>query len=119
MYRMASGSQNMTDLLRGAAGITIRDTDPSPRPLPLVSDLAAVGRASGNNFLDWSAADAAGVTWQVETADVDAGPWMVIGSTSATHFLHEGAGAGVTRKYRVIPKRGDRVGEPSNIAAVY
>lgn len=119
LYRAANSNLNMTDAFRGAAGMTIRDTEPGPRPLPEVTDAAAVGRPSGNNFLDWSAADSEGVTWQVETAPAEAGPWTVIGTTSRTDFLHEGAGAGTTRKYRVVPKRGNRVGEPSNIAAVY
>ena len=119
LYRAANSNTNMTDAFRGAAGMNIRDTDPDPRPLPVVTDLAFVGRPSGNNFGDWSAADSEGVTWQIETAPAEAGPWTVIGTTSRTDFLHEGAGAGVTRKYRVVPKRGNRVGEPSNVAAVY
>ncbi|MFY9233989.1 MAG: hypothetical protein WAO58_05950 [Fimbriimonadaceae bacterium] len=119
MYRQANGNEAMTDLLRGAAGMTIRDTEPSPRDLPEVIDLACIGRPSGNNFLDWSAIGGQGVAWRIETADTEAGPWTVIGVASGTSFLHEAAGAGVARKYRVVPTRGNREGEPSNIAAVY
>ncbi|MFY9233774.1 MAG: hypothetical protein WAO58_04855 [Fimbriimonadaceae bacterium] len=118
-YRMANNNINMTDAIRGAAGLTIRDTEPSPRAMPKVTDLAAVGRPSGNNFLDWSAAGGVGVTWQVETAPSEGGPWTIVGTTSRTDFVHEGAGAGVARRYRVVPKRGARSGEPSNVAAVY
>ena len=117
--RQANNAQTMTDLLRGAAGLTIKDTEPSPRDLPLVVDLAVNGRQSGNNFLDWSAASAAGVGWQVETAPATGGPWTIIGTTTGTFFVHENAGAGVRRLYRVLPTRGSRVGEPSNEAAVY
>ena len=117
--RQANNAQTMTDAYRGAAGLTIKDTEPSPRDLPLVVDLSVNGRQSGNNFLDWSAANAAGVGWQVETAPATAGPWTIVGTTTATFFVHEGAGAGTRRLYRVIPTRGSRVGEPSNEAAVY
>jgi hypothetical protein len=37
---------------------------------------------------------------------------------NATKFVHEGAGAGVHRYYRVEPCRGTRRGEPSNVATV-
>lgn len=119
--RAANNNPNMTDTYRNAAGLTVRDTEPTPRPLPVVEDLAVVGRPNGNNFLDWSvpAGEGDGVTWEVETALGASGNWTVVGATSRTDFLHENAGAGTHRLYRVIAKRGNRKGEPGNEAAVY
>ena len=119
--RAANGNTLMTDAFRNAAGLTVRDTEPTPGALPVVADLAVVGRPNGNNFLDWGtpAGVAAGIVWEIETALGVGGVWTLAGSTSRTDFLHEGAGAGVHRLYRVVAKRGERRGEPGNEAAVY
>ncbi len=119
--RAANASTNMTDVFRNAAGLTVRDTEPTPGDLPVVEDLAVVGRPNGNNFLDWgSPADVAGgIVWEIQSALGTGGAWTIVGTTSRTDWLHEGAGAGVHRLYRVIAIRGSRRGEPGNEAAVY
>jgi hypothetical protein len=117
----ANNHTNMTDPIRNAAGLTVRDSQPTPGALPVVDDLAVVGRPNGNNFLDWGtpAGVADGINWEIESALGSAGPWVLVGSTSRTDFIHEGSGAGVHRLYRVRAKRGDRTGEAGNEAAVY
>ncbi len=117
----ARNNTNMTDPIRNAAGLTVRDTQPTPGVLPVVDDLAVTGRPNGNNFLDWGtpAGIADGIIWEIESALGSSGPWLLVGSTSRTDFIHEGSGAGVHRLYRVVAKRGDRRGEAGNEAAVY
>jgi hypothetical protein len=119
--RAANGNSAMTDAYRAAAGLTIRDLEPSPGDLPLIEDLAVIGRPNGNNFLDWGTpvGVAPGIVWEVQCALGATAPFGVVGATSRTDFLHEGAGAGVHRIYRVVATRGNRRGEPGNEAAVY
>jgi hypothetical protein len=119
--RAANSNTNMTDVFRNSAGLTVRDTEPTPGALPVVLDLAVVGRPNGNNFLDWGtpAGVAAGIGWEIESALGAAGAWLLVGSTSRTDFIHEGAGAGTHRLYRIVATRGNRRGEPGNEAAVY
>jgi len=118
--RAANGYSAMTDFYRDASGLTIRDTTPTPGDLPVVADLAVVGRPNGNNFLDWSipAGIASGITWEIQAAPGVGQDFVIVGTTSRTDFLHESAGAGVHRLYRVVAKRGNRRGEPGNEAAV-
>jgi len=119
--RAANGNSAMTDAYRAAAGLTIRDTEPTPGDIPVVVDLAVIGRPNGNNFLDWSipAGIAPGIVWEIQAAPGVGQDFVIVGTTSRTDFLHEGAGAGVHRLYRVVAKRGNRRGEPGNEAAVY
>ncbi|MEX2244292.1 MAG: hypothetical protein WD716_10660 [Fimbriimonadaceae bacterium] len=119
--RAANVNTEMTDAYRIAAGLTVRDTEPTPGALPVIADLAVVGRPNGNNFLDWGtpAGVAAGIVWEVEASTGVGQPFVIVGATSRTDFLHEGAGAGTHRIYRVVAKRGNLRGEPGNEAAVY
>lgn len=119
--RAANAFTAMTDAFRNAAGLTIRDTVPTPGDLSVVENLAVVGRPSGSNFLDWSVSAEVrpGIVWQVFSALGASGAWELVGATTRTDFLHEGAGAGVHRLYRVVATRGNRAGEPGNEAAVY
>lgn len=119
--RAANAYSLMTDIYRNAAGLTVRDTEPTPGALPVVDDLAVVGRPNGNNFLDWStpAGVAAGIVWEVEASPGVGQPFVIVGAISRTDFLHESAGAGTHRIYRVVAKRGSLRGEPGNEAAVY
>lgn len=120
MGMAATNHTNMTDALRNAATLTVRDTEPSPGIIPLVEDLSVVGRPNGNNQLKWgSVPGSRGVIWEVEMSLGSSGNWTVIGGTSKRSFLHENAGAGVHRLYRIVARRGDIRGEPGNEAAVY
>ena len=120
-YGMSAGRNiNMTNPLRHEAGLTVRDTKPSPGPLPEIKDLVCVGRPNGNNFLNWSRVPGGvGVIWEVECCLGSSGEWFLIGATSRTDFLHEKAGAGVHRLYRIVARRGNRRGGPGNLASVY
>jgi hypothetical protein len=120
MGMSATANIGMTDELRAAATLTVQDTEPSPGIITVVDDLAVVGHPNGNNALDWSApAGSTGLIWEVEMSMGSSGAWNVVGATSKTRYLHEEAGAGVHRLYRIVGRRGDIRGEPGNEAAVY
>ena len=120
-YGVSAGRYtNMTDPLRRKAGLTVPDRKPSPGALPMVQDLVCLGKQNGNNFLNWSPMPGGrAVIWEVECSLGSSGEWFLVGATSRTDFLHEGAGAGTHRLYRVIARRGNRRGDPGNIASVY
>lgn len=60
-----------------------------------------------------------GLRYEVFTSDTPGGPWTPVGSATISAFVHQGASASVTWHYRVIAKRGDEEGLPSNEASVY
>lgn len=119
LRQQANNHTNMTDTLRQQARLTVRDTEPTPGDLPAITDLTALGRPSGTNFLDWSGPTGGSLRYEVFSSPAGGGPWTLVGSATTTEFLHRDAGAGTTRHYRVIARRGDLEGEPSNEASVY
>ena len=120
LRNQAGNHVNMTDVLRAQARLTIRDTEPTPSGAPPeITDLVVKAHASGTNFLDWSVPSGRGLRYEVFTSAAAGGPWTLIGSATTSSFAHHEAGAGVTRHYRVVAKRGTLEGLPSNEASVY
>ena len=119
LRQQASNHTNMTDPLREQARLTVPDDKLSPGVLPEILDLTAQGHASGANFLDWSGPTSGGLRYEVFASETAGGPWSLVGSATQTAFVHHDAGAGLTRHYRVIARRGEREGLPSNEASVY
>jgi hypothetical protein len=119
LRQQANNHSAMTDGLRKRAGLPVRDREPSPGLLPEITDLAAHPRPDGAVRLKWTGPTGGALRYEVFTRVGTDGAWTLVGSASATKFVHEGAGAGVTRYYRVEACRGTRRGEPSNVAAVY
>jgi hypothetical protein len=118
--QQAQNSAAMTDTLRLAAGLNVRkQTSSGHAEIPRVDDLVALPRPSGHTFLDWSGPTGGGISYEVETRTKADSPWEKLDYTLKTAYTHTDAGAGVHREYRVVPKRSDRVGEPSNTASVY
>ena len=109
-----------TDTLRITAGLNVRkQTRSGQADIPLVSDLVALPRPSGHNFLDWSGPTGGGISYEIETRTGPDKGWEKLDYTLKTAYTHTEAGAGVHREYRILPKRSDRAGEPSNTASVY
>ena len=108
---------NMTDELRERAGIGTSDGSPSPGTLPTITDLTAVRRPSGAVFLDWSGPTGGTLRYEVFAREGD-GAWALIGSATATDFTHRGGAPAAHRDYHVVPCRGERRGEPSNVAGL-
>jgi hypothetical protein len=119
LRQQATRHPNMTDALRAEAGMTVADDEPTPGGFPTVTDLTAMGRATGSNFLDWTGPTGGNLRYEVYSRLASGGGWTLVGSSTATDFLHQGAGAGVARYYHVVACRGQQRGEPSNEAAVY
>lgn len=118
--REAQGSSLMDDPTREAAGLTVRkNTSKGFGEIPVVEDLICKPRPSGDNFLDWSGPTGGGITYDIETRAAEGKPWEKIGYTTRTAYLHESAGAGVHREYRIVPQRSGRSGKPGNVAAAY
>jgi hypothetical protein len=102
------------------AGLTVRkQTRSGHAEIPLVEDLVALPRATGHTFLDWSGPTGGGISYEIEVRTGPNAPWISLGYTLKTAYTHTDAGAGVHHEYRVVPRRSDRVGEPSNTASVY
>ena len=119
LRQQANHYPDMTDGLRAQAGLTVSDDEPTPGGFPTVADLTAQGRPTGSNFLDWSGPTGGNLRYEVYSRLASGGDWALVGSATATDFLHQGAGAGVARYYHVVACRGRQRGEPSNEAAVY
>jgi len=119
LRQQATRHTAMTDAPCKRAGLNVRDREPSPGLLPEITDLTACPLPQGATRLDWTGPSGGALRCEVFTREGVEGPWVMVGSASATKFVHEGAGAGVRRYYCVEPCRGTRRGDPSNIAAVY
>ncbi len=84
-----------------------------------MTDLAALRRASGVVFLDWSGPTGGPLRYEVFTREGDeTAPWDLVGAASATDFTHRGAAVGAHRDYHVVPCRGERRGDASNVAGL-
>jgi len=118
--RAAQSSESMDNPTREAAGLTIRQrTGKGNATIPVVEDLICRPRPSGENFLDWSGPTGGGITYNIECRTAAGQPWVLVGYSTRTAYLHEEAGSGVHREYRVIPQRSGRAGSPSNAATAY
>lgn len=117
--RTAGNAAGMTDALRGQAGLSIRGLATGQGELPTVTNLVVLPRPSGANFLDWSGPTGGSLLYDIYTRPTATGEWTLVGSATATDFLHRDAGAGVTRHYKIVPRRGQREGESSNEAIAY
>lgn len=118
--QIAQAAPGMTDTLRAELGLTIaKQTGPGSGAIPTITDLICLPRTNGHNFLDWSGPTGGNITYIIETRLSPASDWEQLNFTTKTAYLHEDAGAGTHREYRVIPRRSDRTGEPSNTVSAY
>ena len=113
----AINHSNMTDELLQEAGIGATDA-PLPGELPTVTDLSAVRRAAAVVFVDWTGPSGSALRYEVFARESAEAPWDLVGSATATEFTHEGADTSLHRQYQVVARRGERHGDPSNIAAI-
>src|SRR5690606_11799323 len=118
MRSQANEHTNMTDELREQAGIGTPDPG-GPGELPLILDLSAYRHVTGKIVLDWTGPTGTSLRYEVFARDGgDGNPWVLVGSASSTDFTHEGAPLTGHRDYHVVPLRGDRRGDTSNVAGV-
>ncbi len=110
---------HLSNELKAQSGLTVADLTPSPGELPTVDDVIAQVRPNSNIFIDWSGLTGGSLIYLIQSRLDTQTEWTLVGSTTRTDFLHVGAVPGVLRHYRVVAQRGQRVGEPSNVATVY
>jgi len=115
--KAAQASSTMDDPTREAAGLTIpKRTGKGNAAIPVVKDLICQPRPGGDNYLDWSGPTGTGITYNIEQRTSPDQPWAFVGYTTRTAYIHEDAGAGIHREYRIVPQRTGRAGTPSNTA---
>ncbi len=118
--RAAQNATGMTDALRTAAGLPLRETSPSgPPPIPSVQDLIVLPSTSGKNFLDWSGPTGGGIQYLIHGKKAGTTEFALLDAVTGTEYSHQGAGIGVQWTYYIVPKRRGDSGEPSNEATVY
>lgn len=118
--QIAQSAPAMTDALRAELGLTIaKQTGPGAGEIPIVDDLVCLPRPNGRNFLDWSGPTGGGISYIIESRTSVSTAWERVDFTTKTAYLHENAGAGIHREYRIVPRRSDRDGTPSNTATAY
>jgi hypothetical protein len=110
----------VTDPLRVAAGIPIRDTVRTFSNPVTPSGLVATADAAGTNSLKWSGAgNSTGIQFVVE-AKIGAAPeFSTVDVVTATTYRHTGRTPGQQVVYRVRARRGSALSDPSNVATVY
>jgi hypothetical protein len=110
----------VTDPVRVAAGIPIRDTVRTFSNPITPSDLVATADASGTNSLKWSdAGNATGIQYVVESKIGAATEFATVDVVTARTFRHTGRTPGERVEYRVRARRGSALSDPSNVAVVY
>lgn len=112
----ANEHTNMTAVLREQSGIGTPEAG-GPGELPLIEDLSALRQPSGKIVLEWTGPTGTSLRYEVFARD-EGGDWVLVGSASSTDFTHQGAPPAGHRDYQVVPLRGDRRGDPSNIAGL-
>jgi hypothetical protein len=120
LARVAQNAVAMTDGLRTAAGLPLRDVESSGAPaIPTITDLTALTATSGKNFLDWSGPTGAGITYLVYGKKAGQTEFALLDAVTSTEYSHTGAGLGVHWLYHILPKRRGLTGAPSNEVSVY
>jgi hypothetical protein len=110
----------VTDALRSAASIPIRDTIRTvTAPIP-PSALVAVASADGVNSLNWNPnGNTSGIQFVVEARVGAAAAFALVDVVTAASYRHTGQTPGVTVVYQVRARRGAATSAPSNQATVY
>lgn len=119
LSRSANNYVSMTNAYREQAGLSVRASVSAPATLPLIADLAATPRTSGDTALAWSGPTRGGLQYLIYGRAQNEAAWTLLGAVTRTAFMHRGAGIGLQRHYKIVPQRGERQGTPSNEATVY
>ncbi len=111
---------DVTDAMRVAAGIPVRDTIRTIDAPVVVGPLVAVPNAAGYNDLDWTPGqNTAGIRYVVEFKPAGAAEWSLADVVTATKYRHQNNAPGARVAYRVKARRGVALGPASNVVEVY
>jgi hypothetical protein len=120
LIRLTNGKAVATPDLIVAAGMKVKDTDPTAINPVAPSDLVVTARADGTHFMQWKAnGNKSGTLYLPHVKVGDATAWTLLEPTTKTSFQHTGNTPGVKATYMVKARRRDITGPESNIAVVY
>ena len=110
----------VTDDLRAALNITIKDMIPSPLVPHQPKDLKAEGSPAGVNILNWKAGEnKPGMLYVIESRTADQAEFTMVDMVTATKYKHKNQTPGKFMIFRVKARKGDEYSIPSNEASVY
>ncbi len=106
--------------LKEKLGIATRDTTPTAPVLATPANLVVTGLDSGINQLRWdSKGNRQGTIYVVEARTGESTQWVMVDAVTKTRYEHTGQRPGVSVRYRIRAKRGDKASDYSNEALVY
>src|SRR5258708_33032067 len=118
--RKINGQAVATPDLIIAAGMKVKDTDPTAINPVAPSDLVVTARADGTHTMQWKAnGNKSGTLYLPHVKIGEATTWTMLEPTTKTSFQHTGNTPGVKVTYMVKARRRDITGPESNIAVVY
>jgi len=110
----------VTDDLRAALNITIKDMIPTPNNPHQPQDLKADGSPQRVNYLNWDKGEnKPGMLYVIEARTADQAEFTMVDMVTATKYEHENQTPGKFMIYRVKARKGDEYSIPSNEASVY
>lgn len=110
----------VTDALRAALNITIKDIVPSPLVTHQPQELDAEALASGTVRMNWRKGENKyGVDYVIEMRKEGQAEFQFVDQVRATKYDHKGQKPGEFKIYRIKARKGDAYSEPSNEASVY
>jgi len=108
------------DTLIAALGLVVRDTQPSPRPVYVPSELVVVPNTTGTNELRWKRnGNKNGIKFDIEVSYDVPGAWTAVTSVTAAKYKHTGQTPGQTAYYRVRARNGSNVSDWSVSASTF
>jgi len=110
----------VTDDLRAALDITIKDKIPTPNIPHQPQGLKAEGSPQGVNYLNWDKGDnKQGMLYVIEARTADQAEFTLVDMVTATKYQHKNQTPGKFMLYRVKARKGDDYSIPSNEVSVY
>ena len=106
-------------LIKGL-GLHQHDTTPSHEvPFP-ISDLTVSGSPAGIHRIDWDKnGNKSGTQYIIEVKTALDGAYQNVDTVTATKYARKGQTPGVPAWYRITPRRGKLLGDPSEAVGVY
>lgn len=105
--------------LKQQLGLTIRDGEPSPRPIFPVTQLSGTGNSVGTVKLRWNRnGNQAGCTFMVQSRPVGGSQWSLVTATTRSRVAL-GSQPLVATEYRVVTERRGQFSEPSDGVVVF
>lgn len=106
--------------IREALGLPVYDTIPSHEVPYQITNLTVEGFDFGSNKLNWDKnGNKPGTQYIIEAQYGVDGAFQVIDTVTATRYDHKGQTPGVAVYYRITPRRGKLLGDPSSTVGVY